>query len=76
MLSMTAILVASLPTSSSLCFAEAVKDSISSRCLWVNFLAASFLLIVLKSPYKKDLVNNDDVDDDIVIMVSLTFIED
>lgn len=65
MLSMTAVLVVSLPMSFfSLFRFEAVKDSISSH-LSMGELPKGLLPIVSpESPYKKDLVNNDDVDDD------------
>lgn len=65
MLSMTAILVVSLPTSFfSLFRVEAVKDSISSRLSMGELPKGLLPIDSPESPYKKDLVNNDDVDDD------------
>ena len=64
MLSMTAILVISLPSSffSLFCF-EAVKDSISSHLAMGELPKGILHIVSPESPYKKDLVNNADVDD-------------
>lgn len=65
MLSMTAILVVSFPTSFfSLFRVEAVKDSISSRSSMGELSKGLLPIVSPESLYKKDLVNNDDVDDD------------